>query len=136
MSEDQLHNEIERVRENQEIIRLLINESNADLSQQIRVANEKTLELVKHDNKQIEENVRGMIKSAFGIFQWIMGMFLVLVLGFGGWLALDHLTLKSEHKELKSDFGMVLKSTAADHSDCVGFQELVDKYFPSRGTKQ
>jgi len=134
--ENQLSREIENIRQNYNVIRELIAESNADLSQQIRLANEHTVASVKADNEKTEENVKEQIKSAFGFFQWAIGIFVVLVLGFGGWLSLDHLKLKEEHKSLSSDFGMVLKITSKDHENCIGFLDLVDKYFPARGKQE
>lgn len=126
MSEDQIRTELQQ-------IRVLIRESNADLNQQIRINHESTLEQVEKKNGEI-----------VNMLKWFCGILFALLMSFGGWLAVDHLTfknktetelhgMKADHKELKNDFGIILRTTEIDHKNCVGFDEMVNKYFPSRG---
>lgn len=65
--------------------------------------------------------------------KWIFGGFAVACLTFAGWIALNHMELKQEHKTLQSDFGTVIKITQPLHQNCIGYEELVNKYYPSRG---
>mgnify|MGYP001176774338 CR=1 FL=1 len=123
MSEDQIHYELS-------IIRTLISESNADLSQQIRLTHDNTLESVDVKNAKQTGEINKMVDGV----KWLIGILIVILLGFGSWLAIDHLTLKADHRELKTDFGTVLKVTSPDHDSCIGFKEMVDKYFPPRGS--
>jgi hypothetical protein len=125
MSEDQLRAELN-------IIRELITESNADLSQAIRVANSDTLISVQARNNELKRDVKDMTDGMKDMFKWTMGIILVSFMSFGGWLATDHLSLKAEHKELKNDFGTVLKVTSTAHEDAIGFEEIMDKYFPAK----
>jgi len=135
MSEDQIHYELS-------IIRTLINESNADLSQAIRVANENTLINVQARNNELKKDVERQhtemcenVKSQLSGIKGMVVMLITILLSFGGWLSLDHLTLKDDHKELKTDFGTVLLITSPDNVDFIGYEDLLNKYFPARGQK-
>ena len=122
MSEDQIHYELS-------VIRTLINESNADLTQQIRESNSATLLSVQARNNELKKDVQGQTN----IVKWMIGLLITILMTVGGWLIMDHLCLKDDHKELKTDFGTVLKITSPDNHDFLGYDELMQKYFPIRG---
>jgi hypothetical protein len=127
MSEDQIHAELS-------IIRTLINESNSDLSQQIQESQEKTLKSVDTKNCNLKDDVEKMIDGV----KWMIGILIVVILSFGGWLAIDHLNLKADYIDTRTDIGIILKITSPDNDRFIGFQELMEKYYPgkSRGVSK
>jgi len=117
MSEDQIRVELSE-------IRTLQRESHAELSALITQLKDDVVAEVDERNRQSLSN-----------FRWLIGLILVPILGMFSWIAIDHLDLKEKHKELKTDFGTVLKTTEYLHKDAVGYEELVGKYFLSRGAQ-
>lgn len=121
MSEDQIHSELS-------VIRMLINESNADLSQAIRIANDHALISVQERNNELKKDV----KDQNDTIKWMIGILIAVVLSFGGWLALDHLQLKADFIDTRTDIGTILKITSPDNTKYVGYDELMEKYYPGK----
>ena len=148
MSEDQIRAELSEMR-------VLIREGHAELVTMIRQANSEVLISVqarnnelkedntkrnsdlKKDNERINTDLRSTVI-------WIVGLFIVISLSFTSYVAVDHYAFKSNAREtliqqqkdlteVATDFGTVLKITSPAHYNCLGFLDMVDKYFPSRG---
>lgn len=126
MSEDQIRTELAE-------LRAIQRESHYELVELMGKIKDEILSDVKDYNETLKEEVDERNKLQLSNFRWLIGILIVPMLGFFSWLAIDHLDLKEKHKELKTDFGTVLRTTQFLHQDAVGYNEIVDKYFPSRG---
>jgi len=111
MSEDQIRTELLTIRS------------------MITDSQDKTMQEVSDKHDQLCKNVGNQLDT----IKWMIGLLIIVLVAFGGWLAIDHLTLKQDHKDLKTDFGTVLMLTSPDNHQFLGYDELLNKYFPSRG---
>lgn len=115
MSEDQIRAELAE-------IRALVREGHAETILEMKDLKKEIIEDVDKRNSEMRNGM-----------YWMIGIFVTFVITFSSWIAADHLNLKKEHETLKTDFGLVLLSTASSHKDAIGYRDILDKYFPSRG---
>lgn len=123
MSEDQIRRELLAYREeNQESHKAIL-----DVIHSIKC---ETVEAVGKENKILIDANDKILKSYKTIVRLAAGV----MIGFFGWLALDHLSTKASLSDLKTDFGYILLLAPKDHSETIMFDEIKNKYNPKRGT--
>lgn len=76
---------------------------------------------------EIVHTMRWYLAFSFGV--------IMLLSGWIGYLSKEMIDVKKQHESMRSDFGLSLLITASQHTTAIGYQELVNKYYPSRGVK-
>lgn len=126
MSEDQIRTELAEIRRVQR-------ESQNEIMALFKGLKDEIIESVKEHNDCLKDEVEERNRNSTSSFRWTMGLLFTVYFGVFAWLAKDHLALKEDHKELKTDFGIELRATASQHIEAIGFDDLMNKYFPTRG---
>jgi|GEM_PF-5121324 len=122
MSEDQIRRELLAYREeNQESHQAILDVIHSIKSETVEAVSKQNADMITA-NEKILSSYKTIVRLAAGV-----------MLGFFGWLALDHLDNKAAIHDLKTDFGYILLIAPKDHSETIMFDEIKNKYNPKRG---
>lgn len=86
--------------------------------------------------KELREEMGKLKADIVSTMKWYLGFSFGVIMILSGWigyLSKEIVEVKKQTDSLKSDFGLSLLITASHHSTSIGYQELVSKYYPSRG---
>lgn len=122
MSEDQIRRELLAYKEENR-------ESHQNILHEIHSIKKETIEAVSKQNEDLIAANEKILCAYKSVVKWAA----VVMVGFFGWLALDHLSTKASLSDLKTDFGYILLIAPKDHSDVIMFDEIKNKYNPKRG---
>jgi hypothetical protein len=122
MSEDQIRAELLQYRQDDQ----KQYEKLTEIIHQIKI---DTVEAVKEQNEDARKQNDRILSS----YKWLVRWIAAVMVCFFGWLAKDHLNLKSSLGDLRTDFGYVLEVSPPDHGQQLMFNIIKNKYNPKRG---
>ena len=126
MSEDQIRQELAEQR-------TLIREMHAELVNMIDQIKTSTVAIVTARNEDLKKDLKEQTKELLRSFRWFIGILVIIVMAFFSWLAIDHLTLKSNVKELDHDYSSTILLAPKDHFESIMYENIVKKRNPTRG---
>ena len=122
MSEDQIRAELLQYRQDDQ----KQYEKLTEIIHQIKI---DTVEAVKEQNEDARKQNDRILSS----YKWLVRWIAAVMVCFFGWLAKDHLNLKSSLGDLRTDFGYVLEVSPPDHGQQLMFNIIKNKYNAKRG---
>ena len=79
--------------------------------------------------KDFETRITGILKSYLTIMIFLFGLFGSVI----AWDTIERIKLTKDYEQLRNDFGVYLLTSPDDHKNTIMYNELIKRYFPTRG---